>query len=110
MWTAIFSSQFHRKASDPVEPVYIPGSLTWPVARVRISSPDAPTPWRVAGELVQIFDPVAGFDVEGASVILPLNACKLIRFTEFEGEEYYSLKFYPKRWIELYEIQIENYT
>ncbi|MEG5075910.1 hypothetical protein QUB36_13545 [Microcoleus sp. AT8-B1] len=109
MWNLLFSSEYHRDAASPVEPIYVPGSLSWPVIRVRVFSHAAPISWRVAGELVQIFDPMGGLDIEGASVVLPLNAYKLIHFPEFDSEEFYSLKFYPKRWIENYGIQIEQY-
>ncbi|MEG4516505.1 MULTISPECIES: hypothetical protein [unclassified Microcoleus] len=110
MWNSIFTGQFQRAVDWQVEPVYLPVNLTWPAVRVRVSSTTAPISWRVAGELVQIFDPFGGLDVEGGSVTLPLNACKIIRFPEIESEEYYSLKFYPKRWIESYEIQIDHFA
>lgn len=110
MWNTVFLNQFHRESNWQVEPVYIPGDLAWPALRVRVSSADARSSWRVAGELVQIFGQVAGFDVEGGSSILPLNAFKLIRFPEFESEEYYSLKFYPKPWIKSFEIQIDMFV
>lgn len=110
MWSLTFSGEFLRDVNEPVSPAYIPGNLTEILIRVRIFSPYAPTSWRLAGELVQIFEPVSGFDVEGASVILPLNSCKLVQFPLIESEDYYWLKFYPKKWIDNYEIQIEQFV
>lgn len=108
MWTTVFSEQFRREPGWIVDPVYLSGSFSLPMLRVRVTSATAKNSWRVAGEFVQVFERIAGFDFEGESNLAPLNAVKLISFsTDFENP--YTLKFYPKRWIEEYEIQVEQF-
>lgn len=108
MWASVFSGRFRRESGWAVEPVYLPGAFDSPVLRVRVTSAAARDSWRVAGEFVQVFEQVAGFDFEGESNLAPLNALKLLRFSaDFESP--YALKFYPKRWVEEYEIEIEKF-
>ena len=108
MITPTFSGQFYREVSWEVEPIRFPIDLYLPVVLVLISSPTAKASWRVAGELVQTFGLLGELDIEGGSIILPLNAWKLINFPEVEGQEYYSLKFYPKPWVGFIDVQIKQ--
>lgn len=108
MLTPTFSGQFFRDVNWEVEPIYFPIDLYLPPVLILISSATAKKTWRVAGELVQNFETLGGFDIEGGSTILPLNAWKLINFPVVEGRDYYSLKFYPKPWIKSFEVQIRQ--
>jgi len=108
MITPTFSGQFYRDVSWEVEPVRLPIDLYLPLVLVLVSSATAKQTWRVAGELVQVFGTLQELDIEGGATVLPLNAWKLINFPEVEGQEYYSLKFYPKPWIESFEVQIKQ--
>ncbi|MEG4302191.1 hypothetical protein [Microcoleus sp. D3_18a_C4] len=108
MTVPTFSGQFFRDTNWEVEPIYFPVDLYLPIVLVLISSPTAKKTWRVAGELVQVFGTLGELDIEGGSTTLPLNAWKLINFSEIEGQEYYSLKFYPKPWIKSFEVQIKQ--
>ncbi|MEG4863649.1 MULTISPECIES: hypothetical protein [unclassified Microcoleus] len=108
MITPTYSGQFYRDVSWEVEPIRFPIDLYLPIALVLVTSPTAKASWRVAGELVQTFGTLWEVDIEGASTVLPLNAWKLISFPGVEGQEYYSLKFYPKPWIESFEVQIKQ--
>jgi hypothetical protein len=61
----------------------------------------------VAGELVQLVgDSHRAADIEGETLTLPLNAIRLISFSSVTTE--YSLKFYPKPWIDSFEIQVDK--
>lgn len=106
MLTPTFSGQFYRDVNWEVEPIHFPIDLYLPVVLVLISSVTAKKTWRVAGELVQVFGTLGEVDIEGASITAPLNAWKLINFPVVEGQEYYSLKFYPKPWIESFGVDI----
>ena len=108
MLTPTFSGQFYREVNWEVEPMRFPIDLYLPVVLILISSATAKKTWRVAGELVQTFGLLEGLDIEGGSTVLPLNVWKLINFPVVEGQEYYSLKFYPKPWIESFEVQIKQ--
>ncbi|MEG4070926.1 hypothetical protein QUA42_26975 [Microcoleus sp. Pol11C2] len=108
MSTPTFSGQFYRDVNWEVEPIRFPIDLYLPLVLVLVSSATAKKSWRVAGELVQTFGTLGELDIEGRSTILPLNAWKLIDFPEVEGQEYYSLKFYPKPWIESFEVQVRQ--
>jgi hypothetical protein len=108
MVTPTFSDRFHRNVNWEVEPIYFAIDIYLPVVLILVYSPTAKKTWRVAGELVQIFGTLGEVDIEGGSIILPLNAWKLINFPEIEGQEYYSLKFYPKPWIESFNIEVRQ--
>lgn len=108
MVTPTFSGQYYRDASWEVEALRFPIDLYLPLVLVLVSSATAKPTWRVAGDLVQVFGTLQELDIEGGSIVLPLNAWKLISFPEVEGQEYYSLKFYPKPWIESFEVQVRQ--
>jgi hypothetical protein len=106
-WELIYVQTFYRESVGyPVEPIYIPGIFSNPI-RVHISSATARKSWRVAGELVQLVgDSHRAADIEGETLTLPLNAIRLISFSSVTTE--YSLKFYPKPWIDSFEIQVDK--
>lgn len=108
LWEFVLTQDYYRESLgyQQVEPIYLPGYFDWQTLRVRVSCPTARTTWRVAGELVQVLGINSGFDFEGEVKLLPLNASKLISFSEFAG---YQLKFYPKYWIDSFQIQIDRY-
>ncbi|MEG4801585.1 hypothetical protein QUB63_16995 [Microcoleus sp. ARI1-B5] len=108
LWKSVFGQDYYRESIgyQQVEPIYLPGSFASQTLRVRVSSATARNTWRAAGELVQILGQVSGWDFEGETKYLPLNAAKLISFSEFAG---YQLKFYPKYWIDSFQIQIDKY-
>ncbi|MEG4271054.1 MULTISPECIES: hypothetical protein [unclassified Microcoleus] len=108
MITPTFSGQFYRDVSWEVEPIRFPIDLYLPVVLVLIASPTAKASWRVAGELVQVFGLLGELDIEGGATTMPLNNWKLINFPGVEEQEYYSLKFYPKPWIDFIEVQIKQ--
>ena len=108
LWEFVFGQDYDRESIgyQQVEPIYFPGSFSSQTLRIRISSPTARQTWRAAGELVQVLSRNLEFDFEGEVKFLPLNATKLISFSEFAG---YQLKFYPKYWIDSFQVQIDRY-
>jgi hypothetical protein len=88
------------------EPIYIPTALTTPIIRVYCFSESARSSWRVAGELVQIIGESRNPDFEGDSISLPLNVKKLVEFSPTVSD--YSLKLFPKPWINSFELKIES--
>ena len=108
LWEFVFGQDYYQESIgyQQVEPIYFPGSFSSQILRIRISSATARKTWRAAGELVQILGKHSEFDFEGEVKYLPINAIKLISFSEFTG---YRLKFYPKYWIDSFQIQIDRY-
>jgi hypothetical protein len=106
-WRLDYSQAFYRgPAGWPVEPIYIPAAFNTPIVRVYCKSETARNTWRAAGEIIQTIGDYRSPDFEGQAIAVPLNAMKLVEFSETVAE--YSLKFLPKPWIESFELKIES--
>jgi hypothetical protein len=106
-WQLFFSQTFHREPTGwNVDPIYIPNTLETPIIRIYCSSETARSSWRAAGELIQTIGNSRNPDFEGQSVAVPLNVIKLIEFGPTVTD--YSLKFFPKPWIDSFKLEIES--
>jgi hypothetical protein len=105
-WELHYQETFNRGSGWPVDPIYIPALLSSQIVRVSCLSKTARSSWRAAGELIQIVGDYRNPDFEGESTSIPLNVMKLVEFTG--TVESYSLKFYPKAWIDSFELKIES--
>jgi hypothetical protein len=106
-WRLDYFETFSRgSAGWPVEPIYISAAFNTPIVRVYCKSATARSSWRVAGELVQVIGDYSNPDFEGQAISVPLNAMKLVEFSETVAD--YSLKFLPKPWIQSFDLKIES--
>jgi hypothetical protein len=106
-WQLVFQQTFYRDSIGwPVEPIYIFNTLDTPIVRIYCFSQTARDSWRVAGELIQTIGDSRNPDFEGQSVSVPLNVMKLVEFSP--TVTHYSLKFFPKPWIDSFELKIES--
>jgi hypothetical protein len=98
-WQLDYLQTFDRDSVGwPVEPIYIPAKFNAPILRVYCFSATARNSCRAAGELVQIIGDYSNSDVEGQAIAVPLNVMKLVEFSPTVAD--YSLKFFPKPWIQ----------
>jgi len=106
-WRLDFLQTFHRDSVGwPVEPIYIPTTFNTPIVRIYCFSATARNSWRAAGDIVQTIGDYRNPDFEGQSIAVPLNVMKLVEFSQTVSD--YSLKFFPKPWIESFELKIES--
>lgn len=106
-WELQYLETFCRESVGwPVDAIYIPTTFNSPIVRVTCSSKTARSSWRAAGELIQTIGDYRNPDFEGESIGIPLNVMKLVEFSE--TVESYSLKFYPKPWIDSFELKVET--
>jgi|GEM_PF-1177583 hypothetical protein len=106
-WELKFLQIFSRDSVGlPVEPIYIPSTFNAPIVRIYCFSATARNSWRAAGQLVQIIGDHRNPDFEGQAIDVPLNVMKLVEFSPTVAD--YSLKFFPKPWIESFELKIES--
>lgn len=107
-WELAYLQTFYREpAGFAVEPIFIPAVFTTPYLRIHIASATALPTWRIAGEIVQLIPGSHAADFEAQSIVVPMNAIKLLLFPEIISE--YSLKFYPKYWIDSFELQVDAF-
>jgi len=106
-WQLDYSETFDRGSTGwDVEPIYISARFNAPIVRVYCFSAAALNSWRIAGELIQIIGDYSNPDFEGQAITIPLNAMKLVEFSETVTD--YSLKFLLKPWIQSFELKIES--
>jgi len=106
-WQLVFSEPFYGNSGGwSVDSIYIPNTFDTRIVRIYCSSQTARKSWRVAGELIQTIGDSRNPDFEGQSVSVPLNVMKLVEFSPTVTD--YSLKFFPKPWIDLFELKIES--
>ncbi len=106
-WRLDFFQFFHRgSAGWSGGPIYVSAKFNSPIVRVCCSSETARNTWRAAGEIVQTIGDSRNPDFEGQAIPIPINAMKLVEFSETVTD--YSLKFLPKPWIESFNLKIES--
>jgi hypothetical protein len=106
-WQLDYLETFYRDSLGwPVEPIYIPTEFNGPIVRVSCFSGTARSSWRAAGEIVQTIGNYRSPDFEGQAIAIPLNVMKLVEFNQTVTN--YSLKYFPKPWIESFELKIES--
>lgn len=106
-WRIDFLQTYYRGTVGwPEIPIYIPARFDTPIVRVYCYSATARNTWRAAGEIIQVIGDSRNPDFEGEAISLPLNAIKLLEFSETVSS--YSLKFIPKPWIESFELKVES--
>ena len=106
-WSLDYVQTFYRDSVGwPVEPIYVPATFQSPIVRVSCFSATARNSWRAAGDIVQIIGDYRSPDFEGQLIPVPLNVMKLVEFSA--TVESYSLKFFPKPWIDSFELKVES--
>src|SRR6476620_385422 len=98
-WQLNYVQTFYRDSVGwPVEPIYVPTTFQSPIVRISCFSATARSSWRAAGEIIQTIGDYRNPDFEGQSIAIPLNVMKLVEFSPTVSD--YSLKFFPKPWID----------